>query len=38
MANSYRDDPEAWRTEDDGESHMPDVLPPSIGPGRVRKP
>ena len=38
LANSYRDDPEAWRAEDDVESHLPDVLPPSIGHGHARKP
>ena len=38
LSNSYRDDPEAWESESDGEAHMPDVLPPSIGHGQARKP
>ena len=37
LSNSYRDDPEAWSTEDD-EAHAPDVLPPGIGRGQARKP
>ncbi|HUL94863.1 MAG TPA: hypothetical protein VLT89_02570 [Usitatibacter sp.] len=38
LSNSYRDDPEAWRTEEDAEAHAPDVLPPGIGHGQARKP
>jgi arginine decarboxylase len=38
LSNSYRDDPGAWESESDGEAHMPDVLPPSIGHGQARKP
>ena len=38
LSNSYRDDLEAWKSEDEGEAHMPDVLPPSIGHGQARKP
>jgi len=38
LANSYRDDLEAWSTEDEGDTHLPDVLPPSIGRGQARRP
>jgi len=38
LSNSYRDDPEAWESEDSGEAHAPDVLPPSVGRGQARKP
>jgi arginine decarboxylase len=38
LSNSYRDDPEAWESEDHGEAHTADVLPPSIGRGQARKP
>ena len=38
LSNSYRDDPEAWTADDDGEAHTPDVLPPGIGRGQARKP
>ena len=38
LANSYRDDVEAWSAEDEGEAHLPDVLPPSIGRGQSRRP
>ncbi|HUL56143.1 MAG TPA: hypothetical protein VLT60_04050 [Usitatibacter sp.] len=38
LSNSYRDDPEAWRTEDESEPHTPEVLPPGIGRGQSRKP
>ena len=38
LSNSYRDDPEAWRAEEDAEAHSPDVLPPGIGHGQARKP
>ncbi|MFL6718347.1 MAG: decarboxylase [Burkholderiaceae bacterium] len=38
LSNSYRDDREAWSTEDEGEHHMPDFLPPSIGHGQSRRP
>lgn len=29
LSNSYRDNREAWIIEDEGESHLPDFLPPS---------
>jgi arginine decarboxylase len=38
LANSYRDDPEAWKSDEEDEAHMPAVLPPSIGRGQARKP
>ena len=38
LANSYRDDPEAWKVEDEGEAYTPDVLPPVIGRGQSRRP
>ena len=37
-SNSYRDDRQAWIVEDEGESHLPDSLPPSSGHGQSRKP
>jgi len=38
LSNSYRDDPEAWKSDDEGEAHTPEVLPPGIGRGQTRKP
>jgi arginine decarboxylase len=38
LSNSYRDDPEAWKSEDEDDPHVPKVLPPSIGRGQARKP
>ncbi len=38
LSNSYRDDPEAWKSEDEDDPHVPAVLPPSIGRGQARKP
>src|SRR5262249_52128770 len=38
LSNSYRDDVEAWKSDDEGDSHTPDVLPPGIGRGQSRKP
>jgi arginine decarboxylase len=38
LANSYRDDQEPWKTEDEGDARLPDVLPPSIGRGQGRRP
>jgi arginine decarboxylase len=39
LSNSYRDDPEAWKADDEEDDpHMPKVLPPSIGRGQARKP
>ena len=38
LANSYRDDQEPWKTEDEGDARLPDILPPSIGRGQGRRP
>jgi arginine decarboxylase len=38
LANSYRDDPEAWKHEDEGEAYAPEILPPAIGRGQSRRP
>ena len=38
LSNSYRDDPEAWSSDEEAEAHLPDVLPPSLGRGQARKP
>ena len=38
LSNSYRDDPEAWKHDEEDDPHMPAVLPPSIGRGQARKP
>jgi arginine decarboxylase len=38
LSNSYRDDQEPWKAEEEGEARMPDVLPPSIGRGQGRRP
>jgi arginine decarboxylase len=38
LSNSYRDDTEAWLTDEDGEAHAPELLPPGLGRGHNRKP
>src|SRR5262245_18206888 len=38
LTNSYRDDQEPWRADEESEARMPDVLPPSIGRGQSRRP
>ncbi|HUI99609.1 MAG TPA: hypothetical protein VLY46_05195, partial [Usitatibacter sp.] len=38
LSNSYRDDPEAWKADEEGEAHTPEVLPPGIARGQARKP
>jgi len=38
LTNSYRENPEAWKAEEEAEEHSADVLPPSIGRGQSRKP
>ncbi len=38
LSNSYRDDQEPWKAEEEGEAHAPDILPPSIGRGQARRP
>src|SRR5215510_6772935 len=35
LTNSYRDDQEPWKADEESEARMPDVLPPSIGRGRT---
>ena len=37
LANSYRDDSEAWRSDED-DAHTPDALPPGIAQASTRKP
>jgi arginine decarboxylase len=38
LTNSYRDNTEAWKAEEETEMRSTDVLPPSIGRGQSRKP
>jgi arginine decarboxylase len=38
LANSYRDDQEPWRADEEGEARLPDILPPSIGRGQGHRP
>lgn len=38
LSNSYRDDPEAWKADEEGEAHTPEVLPPGIARAQARKP
>jgi arginine decarboxylase len=38
LSNSYRDDHAAWKADEEGEIHAPDILPPSIGRGQARRP
>ncbi len=38
LSNSFRDDIEPWKADEEGETHTPDVLPPSIGRGQARRP
>lgn len=38
LSNSYRDERDAWRVEEEGETRLPEFLPPSIGKGQSRKP
>ncbi|MDH4130359.1 MAG: decarboxylase, partial [Gemmatimonadota bacterium] len=38
LSNSYRDDIESWQGEDEGETHLPAILPPPLAHGRARKP
>jgi arginine decarboxylase len=38
LSNSYRDDPEAWRADDDGEAHTPEVAAFGTAHGPGRKP
>ena len=38
LSNSYRDNLEPWKSEDEIEARAPDILPPSIGRGQARRP
>jgi len=38
LSNSYRDDLESWKADEEGEARLPDVLPPSLGRGQSRRP
>jgi arginine decarboxylase len=38
LSNSYRDDQESWRGDEEIDVHLPDILPPSIGRGHGRRP
>jgi arginine decarboxylase len=38
LSNSYRDDTEAWKADEEGEARLPDILPPALGRGQSRKP
>jgi arginine decarboxylase len=38
MTNSYRDNSEAWKAEEETDVRSTDMLPPSIGRGQSRKP
>jgi arginine decarboxylase len=38
LSNSYRDDQEPWKADEEGDARLPDVLPPSMGRGQSRRP
>ena len=38
LSNGYRDDVEAWRSDEEDEARGLDILPPSIGRGQARRP
>src|SRR5262249_7097398 len=38
LSNSYRDAQDSWRADEEGDVHLPDVLPPSVGRGQSRRP
>ena len=38
LSNSYRDDVEPWKADEEGEGRAPDILPPSVGRGQARRP
>jgi arginine decarboxylase len=38
LTASYRDTQEPWTAEEEGETRLPDILPPSIGRGQGRRP
>jgi arginine decarboxylase len=38
LSNSYRDDAEAWRADDEGDAHAPEVLPAAMSGATTRRP
>jgi arginine decarboxylase len=38
LTNSYREDPSTWRSDDEVEMAMPDILPPAQGHAQSRRP
>ena len=38
LSNSYRDDVEPWKAEEESDGRVPDILPPSMGRGQARRP
>ena len=38
LSNSYRDDVEPWKADEESDGRAPDVLPPSVGRGQARRP
>ena len=38
LSNSYRDDIEPWKSDEESDGRAPDVLPPSVGRGQARRP
>jgi arginine decarboxylase len=38
LSNSYRDDQEPWKADEEGDARVPDILPPSVGRGQSRRP
>ena len=38
LSNSYRESIEAWKTEDEGDAALLDILPPTLGRGQSRRP
>ena len=38
LSNSYRDDVEPWKADEESDPRVPDVLPPSVGRGQARRP
>lgn len=38
LSNSYRDDHDAWKTDEEGDARLPDILPPALGRGQARRP
>ena len=38
LSNSYRESPEVWGVEEEGEGSLLDILPPTLGRGQSRRP